>query len=145
MKKEPGRFTLEELCKLAETPRRTVRFYIQRGLVDRPEGTGRGSYYTTEHLERLLAVRRWRDAGLSLEAIAEALGTGDDEGLSGLPVRPRRKGSVEVWSRVLVDDGIELFVDPRRARLSPEGLRKLARGAADLHRRILEEEKEGES
>jgi len=140
METEPRKFTLEELCKLAETPRRTVRFYIQRGLVDRPEGTGRGSYYTTGHLERLLAVRRWRDAGLSLEAIAEALGTGDGEGPSGL-----RKGSVEVWSRVLVDEGVELFVDPQRARLSPEGLRKLARGVADLHGKILEEEREGES
>lgn len=39
-------FTLEELCALVEMDKRKIRFYIQKGLVDRPEGTGKGAYCT---------------------------------------------------------------------------------------------------
>ena len=36
----------DELSTLTDLPRRTVRSYIQHGLVDRPEGAKRGAYYT---------------------------------------------------------------------------------------------------
>ena len=60
-------FALDELATLADLPRRTVRYYIQIGLVDRPEGAARGAFYTRRHLEQLLLVRKWQLAGLSLE------------------------------------------------------------------------------
>lgn len=34
----PKTFTLDALCTLSDTPRCTVRCYIERGLVDRPIG-----------------------------------------------------------------------------------------------------------
>jgi hypothetical protein len=34
-------FTLDELCSLTETSKRTVRFYMQTGLVNRPIGQKR--------------------------------------------------------------------------------------------------------
>jgi len=54
-------------------PRRTTRYYIQIGLIDRPEGVGRGAHYTTRHLEQLLEIRKWQQVGLSLERIRELL------------------------------------------------------------------------
>ena len=46
----PKTFTLDELATLAELPRRTVRYYIQCGLVDRPQGIGKGALYTERHI-----------------------------------------------------------------------------------------------
>ena len=42
-------YSIDELAALAELPRRTVRYYIQQGLVDRPIGEKRAAYYTASH------------------------------------------------------------------------------------------------
>lgn len=121
---ETRTFSLDDLATLTELPRRTVRYYIQSGLVDRPQGTGKGAFYTQHHVEQLVQVKKWQQAGLSLERIGRLLHRGDD---AGLPPAPRERGSVEVWSHLVVADGIELTVEPGRAGLSPEQLRALFR------------------
>jgi len=122
-------FTLDELCALVELPRRTVRYYIQVGLVDRPEGETRAARYGPRHVEQLLAIRKWIDAGVSLERIRELL--------SGAPppVAPRARGpgTVEVWSHLVVADGIEIGLEPTRAQLTPEQARAFFNGVRALH------------
>ena len=141
MKENERKFTLDELGSLADLPRRTVRYYIQIGLIDRPEGVGRGAHYSIQHLDQLLAVRKWQEAGLSLERIRELLGD-RDEGMPVPPPRPRQKGAVEVWSHIHVDDGVELTIEPNRAGLTPEMLREFASGVMELYANIkLKEEK----
>jgi len=135
MKETDRTFSLEDLAGLVELPRRTVRYYIQIGLVDRPEGAGRGARYTSRHLNQLLEIRKWQRAGLSLERIRELLGTDAMPG-DAPPTPPRRKGAVEVWSHIVIDDGIELTVEPRRANLTPEQVRALAASLADLYANI---------
>lgn len=115
-------FSLEQLCTLANLPRRTVRYYIQLGLVDRPEGETRAARYRQSHLEQLLLIKKWSQDGLSLEAIRERLRTASSA--TSYPPQ-RRPGSVEVWSHLLLDQGIELKVEPTTAGLSPEQLREL--------------------
>ena len=66
-------FPLDVLCTLVELPVRTVRYYIQIGLVDRPEGETRAARYTQRHLDQLLTIRKWTQAGMSLERIGEVL------------------------------------------------------------------------
>jgi DNA-binding transcriptional MerR regulator len=126
-------FALDELSTLADLPRRTVRYYIQIGLVDRPEGAARGAFYTRRHLEQLLLVRKWQLAGLSLERIAELVRQPES---GPLPPAPRRAGTVEVWSHLVVAEGIELTVEPGRAGLSPEQVRALFRAVTEAHTRI---------
>jgi DNA-binding transcriptional MerR regulator len=128
------RFTLDELAALAGLPRRTVRYYLQVGLLPRPDGVGRGPHYGPRHAEQLLAIRKWQDAGLSLERIRELLAT--DGETPAVPPRPRRRGTVEVRSHLTVDEGVELVLDPQRAGLSPEQVRALALGVAELIDRI---------
>jgi DNA-binding transcriptional MerR regulator len=138
--KEPSRiFTLDELSALSELPRRTVRYYIQIGLLDRPAGVGRGAHYSQHHLEKLLEIRKWTRAGLSLERIRELLSPASD-GAPVPPVPPRHAGSVEVWSHVVLGDGVELAVEPKRAGLSPEQVRALAQGVSELYAKIQSEE-----
>ncbi len=130
MKNEPKKFTLDELCTLVEMNKRKIRFYMQKGLVDRPEGTGRGARYSHRHLEQLLSVRKWKDAGLSLERIQDLLESDDEAARMDRalpPPRPRRPGAVEVWSHVHIADGVELHIEPQRSGLSPEQVRALCR------------------
>ena len=129
-------FSLDEIAALAELPRRTVRYYIQEGLVDRPEGVGKGAYYTQRHLEQLLLVRKWQLAGLSLERIGEVL---KQQGAGPLPPTPRRPGTVEVWSHLVVADGVELTVEPSRAGLSPEQVRAFFRMVTEAYEQLHEE------
>ena len=70
---QPPTYSIDELATLSVMPRRTVRYYIQQGLVDRPIGEKRAAYYTALHLEQLLSIRKWQRAGLSLDRIRELL------------------------------------------------------------------------
>lgn len=126
-------YSLEEISALAELPRRTVRYYIQIGLIDRPHGSAKGAYYTHEHVEQLLKVRKWQLAGLSLERIGELLRNTE---VGELPPAPRRPGTVEVWSHLVVADGLELTLEPSRAGLTPEQVRGFFRDIVALYEKL---------
>lgn len=130
-------FTLDEIAALAETPRRTVRYYIQTGLVDRPDGVGKGATYTGRHVEQLLQVRKWQLAGLSLERIGEILQQPSE---GPLPPTPRRSGTVEVWSHLVVADGVEVTLEPGRAGLTPEQVRRFFRAVTQAYEQLKERE-----
>ena len=129
-------FNLDELCKLTSTSKRTVRFYIQQQLVDRPIGEKRAAHYTATHLEQLLTIRKWQEAGLSLERISEILKTPD---AGDLPPPRREAGVPEVWSHMVISDGLELHVNASQARLSPEALRRLLHEVMQSYERIVKE------
>ena len=89
------RHSIDELSALAGVTPRTVRYYIAQGLLDHPEGAKRGAYYERRHVEQLLLIRRWTDAGLSLDRVRELLAGAPEDP----PRRPAPPGSVEVWLR----------------------------------------------
>ena len=64
-----GRFTIEDLVGSTGLSRRTIRFYIERGLLSPPAGRGRGGFYNESHLARLLEIKKSREEGRSLESI----------------------------------------------------------------------------
>lgn len=116
------KLSLQQLSESADLPGRTIRYYIQQGLIPGPQGEKRGAYYTDAHLAELLRIRQWRDTGLSLEAIAGLL-----QAKRTPPVAPQRPGAIEVRSHLVVTDGIELVVAPERAGLTQEQVRHLFR------------------
>jgi len=126
-------FSIDELSTLANLPVRTVRYYIQIGLLDRPEGEKRGAHYLSHHLEKLLRIRQLTDAGVSLERIREVLSGAPP----AVPPRPRGAGTVEVWSHVVVADGVELHLEPSRAGLSAEQSRALFTEVSRAYQRIV--------
>ena len=63
------KYSINELAQHANVSRRTVRYYVQRGLLAPPNGKGRGSYYTATHLKHLLYIRDQQLKGVSLEHI----------------------------------------------------------------------------
>ena len=112
-------FTFDQLCTLADCPKRTVRYYVQLGLVDRPVGETRAARYGRRHLEQLLHIRQLAESGLSLERIREVL-TGS--AAPPVPPKPRAPGSVQLRSHVWVAPGVELQIDPQEANLPHEDL-----------------------
>ena len=112
---EASRFAIGELADQAGVSRRAVRFYVQRGLLPSPEGGGRGSFYTADHLATLLTLKRLQEEGVSLTAIAQRLGLAgtasqdlDAARASEAPDMSARP--VGRWLRVEVADGLELQV-----------------------------------
>jgi DNA-binding transcriptional MerR regulator len=139
--KNINRYTLSDLCQLIELTPRTVRFYIQKSLLPAPEGSGRGAYYTQVHLERLLEIKKWQDAGLSLERISELLF--DESDNKPLPPLKRLKpGDIEVCSHVHIDEGISLTLNPSKAGLTPEQARQLTLDVISLYQRTISNVKE---
>ena len=131
-------YSIDELAALVELPRRTVRYYIQQGLVDRPIGEKRAAYYTASHLEQLLTIRKWQHAGPSLDRIREILASPDASMLP--PARPRGAGTVEVWSHLVVADGIEITLEPGRAGISPEQVRAFFRAVTQAYDQLHDSE-----
>ena len=116
-------FSLDELCTLTDLPKRTVRYYMQMGLVNRPIGETRAAHYLTAHLDQLLKVKQLTDSGISLERIAD-IQNGEE---LPVPPKPRKPGDIQVRSHVHVAPGIELQISPEEADMSPEQIRALVK------------------
>lgn len=116
------KLNLQQLSEQTGVTERSIRFYIQKGLLPRPVGGTRAAHYTEAHLADLLRIREWQAAGLSLEAIGDLLAARDDA-----PIAPLRRGAIEVRSHLVIDDGIELSIAPERAALTQQQIRELFR------------------
>ncbi|MEM1418956.1 MAG: MerR family transcriptional regulator, partial [Myxococcota bacterium] len=145
MAEEDERLSIDELATRGGVSRRTVRYYVQRGLLPRPTGVGRGKHYTPAHLARLIEVRTLQERGVPLATIeGEAAGPvprprppnvtppeRPDVRLPGgsrppKPTPPRRPPAPgEPWWRAELADGVELHV--RGGPLPAETLEALRR------------------
>jgi DNA-binding transcriptional MerR regulator len=57
----PGEYTLEELAKMVRINPRTIRSYIQQGLLSGPDSMGRNARYKDYHLKRLRVIRTLKE------------------------------------------------------------------------------------
>lgn len=125
---DEARYGIEDLAVLGGVTRRTVRYYVQQGLLQPPLGVGRGRHYGPEHLARLQAVKAMQERGLSLEEVRGEL------------VRPARRrmaaavaanpaeapAAPSAWRRIEIVPGVELHVASERRLPPPALLRQLA-------------------
>lgn len=129
---EEKKYTFEELCALTGLSSRTLRYYMQIGLVDKPVGQTRAAHYLSYHLEKILRIKQLSDAGISLERIREVI-AGD---AMPLPPRSKKPGQIEVRSHLWVAEGIELQVSPEAAEMSPEELRSFFKKVLEAYEQI---------
>ena len=131
------RYSVGELAGLGGVSRRTVRYYVQEGLIPTPYGRGRGAHYGPDHLAQLLRVKSMQERGTSLDAIRSAL-AGDE---------PREPAATVVplvvprshWTRVELMSGVELQLSSGRRVPSPRKLRELIEWC---HRNFTQDEEE---
>ena len=115
-------YAIGELADLGGISRRTVRYYVQEGLLPPPRGLGRGNHYGREHLDRLLQVKALQEAGRSLDEIRQLL---EQHSAAPAPlVAPPLPRST--WRRIAVAPGVELHVSDDVKLPSPGRLQQLA-------------------
>jgi DNA-binding transcriptional MerR regulator len=106
-------YNLHNLAKKTGLTRRTIRYYVQRGLLPRPEGGGRGHYYTEEHLARIELIQQWRSQGVPLEKMKELLlGQGVVRAAHSLAEVPPVKPEISHWIRVSIGPDVEFSFTP---------------------------------
>jgi len=115
------RYAIGELAFRGGVSRRTVRYYVQEGLLPSPFGVGRGDHYGPQHLERLLRIKTMQEAGLGLQEIREAFAAGKSPAADPTPVV-----RLEPWRRIVVSPGVELHIAQDVALPPPARLRELA-------------------
>ncbi len=129
------RYSIGELAGLGGVRRRTVRYYVQRGLLATPTGVGRGRHYTRRHLDTLIRIRELQESGLPLAEIAARLKGREADGPPLVVIPPpgipgpvpsplARPSKTSTWTRIVIADGIELHL--RGRRLDPVQARELS-------------------
>ena len=121
-----------ELAERADVSRRTVRYYISRGLLQGPLRAGRDAVYGAEHLERLAEIKDLQREGLTLQEIGHRLSR---------PVAQETLPGPTSWWQYPVADDVVVWV---KAGASPWRARRIQRALADMARQITEEEVEHE-
>lgn len=66
-----AKYTAADLARVGGVSLRTVRFYVQEGLIDPPFGRGPGPHFGERHLHQLRRVRALQAAGLDNAAIRQ--------------------------------------------------------------------------
>jgi DNA-binding transcriptional MerR regulator len=124
MKKE--KYTIEELSELTGFTRRTMRYYVQEGLIEPPGGRGRGGFYYDSHLQRLLQIKALQEKGMSISVIASL----QNRETSEIVTHPRN-----VMVRYEILPGLELNIsremeikEPRKIREIIKVTRAIAKG-----------------
>jgi DNA-binding transcriptional MerR regulator len=117
--------SIGELADQVGVSRRTVRYYVQRGLIDPPVGLGRGSGYTSKHAEQIQRVLRLQREGLPLESIGQLA---DSQTQAVVPIRPVIHPQIVV--RLPLIAGIRLEIEEGATVPSPEVLDALAEACA---------------
>ena len=131
-------YNIDTLARLTRLTRRTIRYYVQRGVLEPPQGGGRGSFYTEEHRSRLEQIKAWSDQGVPLIHMRDLTegrepSAGDPQpftrstvtGSTGSSVRPEKAEETESYERFRVVEGVEIHFSP--GRLQHEDLEEILR------------------
>ncbi len=122
------RYGIDELAARGGVSRRTVRYYVQLGLLDVPTGLGRGRHYTQVHLDQLIRIRELQERGVALADVPAHLAEGDHAPTSSQT--PYAIGAQSTWTRIVVRDGLELHL--RGWRLRADQVRALHAAVAQV-------------
>ena len=115
-----GEMSLDELADRMGLTRRTVRFYVQRGLLPPPLGLGRGRHYDQRHVDVLKRIAELQAAGHSLDSIGKILAGADVPVITGDIAPPRQTPlaasrrselAAQLWTRLRLAPGVELHFD----------------------------------
>jgi len=115
---ETEKYTIKELTELTGVTCRTIRYYIQEGLINPPAGRGRGGFYYDSHLTRLLQIKAYQEQGIGLSAMVSLLRNEPPEE----PMLSR-----EVIIRYEIVPGIELCVSRDMEVSQPKKIREIIR------------------
>lgn len=97
-------YSMKQLSEASGVTPRNIRYYIARGLLPGASGQGRGSFYTSEHLETLEAIKRSQAGGLTLGQIRGGGSSSPEWDLESAEV----PDGIEHWSVLFLDGNVKL-------------------------------------
>src|SRR5688572_17500257 len=103
-------FDLAELSDRAAVSQRTVRYYIQQGLLPSPETRGPGAHYGPEHLDRLRLIRSLQRQHLPLAEIRRRLEALGPEEIRELLAAERPAGSAKDYIMSVLSEGAPMML-----------------------------------
>lgn len=160
-------YSIRDLTRNSGETKRTIRYYVQLGLLPPPERLQRAASYSDEHLTLLRRIRQLQGEGYTLQQVKERLdlsftpkrrakraGTTETPGAEASFLAPKmarpatwmveggRASRFEIWRRVSVTPEIELHVKGRSARTAARLERVLRRALGEETRELKEERTE---
>lgn len=95
-------YKVSELADKAGVTKRTIHYYISKGLLSPPEGSGVNSLYNDEHLERILLIKKLQAEYMPLNKIREYI-------LEN-PTEKVQKNAKELKTKIARDEGQEIYI-----------------------------------
>ena len=95
-------YKVSELADKAGVTKRTIHYYISKGLLLPPEGSGVNSLYNDEHLERILLIKKLQAEYMPLNKIREYI--------LDNPTEKVKKESKEIKTKISRDEGQERYI-----------------------------------
>ena len=123
MSMEMKTYTIEELGELTGYSRRTIRYYVQEGLIGPPAGRGRGGFYYDSHVQQLLQIKAYQEKGIGITAMVSLLRKEAFE-----PILPSR----EVMVRYEIAPGIEVNISREMEIKEPKKILEIVRIAKSI-------------
>ena len=96
------KYKVSKLAEKAGVTKRTIHYYISKGLLLPPEGTGINSLYNDEHLERILLIKKLQAEYMPLNKIREYILENPKEKV--------RKSAKEVKAKVINKEEREVYI-----------------------------------
>ncbi len=90
-------YKISELADKAGVTKRTIHYYISKGLLLPPEGDGVNSTYNDEHLKRLLLIKKLQSEYMPLNKIREYILEGKSD--TEIKEKTQSKDTREVYIR----------------------------------------------
>ena len=131
---ETKSYTIEELGELTGYTRRTIRYYVQEGLIDPPAGRGRGGYYYDSHVQQLLQIKSFQEKGIGITAMVALMKKETKETIE--PVLPSR----EVMIRYEIVPGIEINISREMEIKEPKKILEIIRIAKSIAKGDIKDE-----
>ncbi len=95
-------YKVSELADKAGVTKRTIHYYISKGLLLPPEGSGVNSLYNDEHLKRILLIKKLQAEYMPLNKIREYI--------LDNPTEKVKKESKEIKTKIHTDKGQEIYI-----------------------------------
>ena len=117
---EPESIDILELSDRTKVSPRTIRYYVQQGLLPAPEARGPGAHYGAEHVDKLKLIRRLQAEHLPLSEIRKRIEKLSPEEVKRLlQSKPDRVAdSASEYVRRVLNEGAASYASPMVRGLS---------------------------
>ncbi len=95
-------YKISELADKAGVTKRTIHYYISKGLLLPPEGSGVNSLYNDKHLERILLIKKLQAEYMPLNKIREYILENPKEKVQNNPKK--------IKSNIIKSEGQERYI-----------------------------------